>query len=303
MEQNGISIISPPGVTENSVGKSKSVGVTLRFNDSMQMAKEKLKAPWSKKLMVEDGTLYDKFLTALAELIGTAILVFLGCTACVGSMEESPKQLQIAFAFGIAVMISIQCVGHISGAHLNPAITVAAMILGKKSLLMSGFYVVAQCLGALLGYGLLKGITPEHLLHSGTTSTINSFCTTDVNRNLTPGYGVAAEALATGILTFFACGIWDSRNKKNTDSVAIRFGFCVTALCLAFIPYTGCSLNPARTIGPAMWNNYWHNHWIYWLGPIGGAIIAALMYRCLFSPDTKDEEDNINTGTLNGIET
>lgn len=139
-------------------------------------------------------------------------------------------------------------------------------------------------------------------MHNGDGET-KGFCTNNLNKVLTPGHGVAIEALATGILTFFACGIWDPRNKKDTDSVAIRFGFCIIVLCIAFMPYTGCSMNPARTIGAAIWTNHWDDHWIYWLGPIGGAIIAALIYRCLFWPDTKDEEDNMNTRTLNGIET
>lgn len=125
---------------------------------------------------------------------------------------------------------------------------------------------------------------------------------TDVNHHLSSIDGLVAEALATGILAFFACSVWDSRNAKNTDSVGIRFGLCVTVLCLAFVPYTGCSMNPARTLAPAVWNRYWPNHWIYWLGPIAGAIIAASIYRCLFS--VKNQENLAqDTATLNGIET
>lgn len=303
MEQNGVSIISPPGVTENSVGKSKSIGITLR-SGSLQSAKEKLKAPWLKK-MEEDSTLRDKLLAVLAEFIGTAMLVFLGCTACVGSLETPPPAIQTGLAFGIAVMIAVQSVGHISGAHINPAITVATVILGNKPLLMAGFYIVAQCLGSLVGYGLLKMITPENLLYDGKdNNTIHSFCTTNINTNLTVVHGLVIEVLATGIFVFFACAIWDSRNAKNSDSVAIKFGLCITMLALAFVPYTGCSMNPARTFGPAVWNNHWDDHWVYWLGPIGGAIIVALIYRCLFSPKTKNQESATHDmETFNGIET
>lgn len=148
-------------------------------------------------------------------------------------------------------------------------------------------------------------ITPSNLIHDGDPKTINKFCTNDINnKEVSLAQGVAAEALATGILVFFACGCWDSRNAKNSDSVGLRFGLCITVLALAFIPHTGCSLNPARTFGPAIWNNYWENHWIYWVGPIGGSIIAALIYRCLFSPSTKNQENTMqDVGTLNGIET
>ncbi|XP_011633988.1 aquaporin AQPAe.a-like isoform X1 [Pogonomyrmex barbatus] len=305
MEQNGISIISPSD--ENSVRKSKSIGITFRSNGTILSMKEKLKAPWLKKTE-EDGTCWDKFLTILGELIGTAILIFLGCMACLGSMKPytlgiGPSTIQISFAFGLAVMVAIQCVGHISGAHLNPAVTVAAVILGKKTFLMAGYYIIAQCLGSLLGFGLLKAITPPHLVHGGDSETRN-FCVTQINGNLGVGHGIAAEAFATGILAFFACGSWDSRNAKNTDSTALKFGLCVTVLCLAFIPHTGCSLNPARTFGPALWNMSWNAHWVYWLGPIGGAIISAVIYRCLFLSKTKNQTDTMqNIGTFNGIET
>ncbi|KAH0945278.1 hypothetical protein HN011_006915 [Eciton burchellii] len=303
MEQNGISMVSPSSVTENPIRKSKSIGISLR-SDSIQSAKKKLKAPWLKKLMKkEDTRIMDMLPIILAEAIGTAILVFVGCMGCVGSMGTSRTLMQISLAFGIAVMIAIQCVGHISGAHINPSITLAAVILGNKSLLLAGLYIVAQLSGSLIGYGLLKAITPQYLLHDGNLTTADFFCTTDINENLTATYGLAAEIFATGILVLFTCGIWDSRNSNNSDSVAIRFGLCITALCLVFAPYTGCSLNPARTFGPALWNGYWRNHWIYWIGPITGATIAAMIYRCVFSSKTSRRDIPCHMETLNGIET
>ncbi|XP_011696205.1 PREDICTED: aquaporin AQPAe.a-like [Wasmannia auropunctata] len=304
MEQNGISIISPSGVTENSARKSKSIGITFRSNSAIQSAKERLKAPWIKKK--EEDSTWDKSMAVLAELIGTAILVFLGCMACLGGMKpykagDGPSLIHIAFAFGLAVMIAVQCVGHISGAYLNPAITFAAVILGKRSPMMAGFYIVAQCLGAMLGYGLLQIITPPRLTHDGDSNTAATFCTNNINSNLSGAQGLVAEAFATGIFAFFACASWDTRNAKNTDSLGLKFGLCVSMLCLAFIPHTGCSLNPARTLGPAVWNNFWEHHWLYWVGPIGGAIIAATIYRCFFlkSQETTTQDN----GTLNGIET
>jgi len=144
-------------------------------------------------------------------------------------------------------------------------------------------------------------ITPPHLMHDGDPATKYKFCTTDINENLKVSHGIAAEALATGVLAFFACGSWDSRNAKNTDSLGLKFGLCISMLCLAFIPYTGCSLNPARSFGPAVWTGHWDHHWLYWLGPIGGAVIAASLYRCLFS---KNQENTMrDVGALNGIET
>lgn len=145
-----------------------------------------------------------------------------------------------------------------------------------------------------------QAITPENLIHDG-TSRVNAtppFCMTDINEKfISSGRGIATEALATGIFTFFACSSWDSRNAKNSDSLALKFGLCITALCFAFISHTGCSMNPARTFGPAVWNRYWEHHWIYWLGPLGGALITAVIYRCLFSPK-KNQENTMQDGEL-----
>lgn len=284
MEQSGISIISPNGITENSVGKSKSIGITLRSTAGIRTAKEKLNTPWVKDLMKEEATIWDTVLVGLAEVIGTAILVFIGCMGCVGSMGVTPPLMQVSMTFGLAVMIAIQCIGHISGAHINPSVTVAALILGKKSLPMAALYIIAQCLGALMGYGLLKAITPAHLLHGGSPDSAASFCMTDLHEGLNLIQGFLAEVLATAVLVLFACGIWDCRNERNTDSTSIRFGLCVSVLCFTFVPYTGCSLNPARTLGPAVWNGYWTNHWIFWMGPLCGAVIASLFYRWFFLP-------------------
>jgi len=147
----------------------------------------------------------------------------------------------------------------------------------------------------------LQAITPHSFLHDGNLTTAGSFCTTDLNENVTISYGVFAEAFATGVLVLFACGVWDPRNKNSSDAVPIKFGLCITALCLVFAPYTGCSLNPARSFGPAVWNVYWRNHWIYWIGPITGSAMAAFIYRWVFLPRTSRRDTPVEN--LNGIET
>ncbi|CAL7942444.1 unnamed protein product [Xylocopa violacea] len=288
MEQGGISIIPTSGMPDTGVGKSKSVGISIKTNSTIQTAKEKFTTPRLISLMKEDATGWETLTVFLSEAIGTAILVFVGCTGCIGSLGVTPTALQIALTFGLAVMIAIQSVGHVSGAHINPAITVASVILGKKSLPMCVLYIGAQCLGALMGYSLLTVITPSQLIYAD-PSNKDSFCMTDIHEKLTVFQGVVAELIATGILVFFACGLWDIRNANNSDSVPIRFGFCVAVLCMIFGPYSGCSMNPARTLGPAVWNGYWHNHWVYWIGPIGGSIVASLIYRCLFHCRTEPE--------------
>lgn len=288
MEQTGISIIPTTTIADNTVGKSKSIGISLRPN-SLQAAKEKLKTPWLSNLLKEDATGWETLLFALAEMIGTAILVFIGCTGCIASLKLTPTVLQISLTFGLAVMIAIQSIGHISGAHINPSITIAAMILGKKSLPMTLIYIFAQCVGALLGYGLLKLITPEPLIYSAKDET-STFCVNLVHTDLSIFRGFMAEFIGTAILVLFACGVWDSRNARNTDSTSLRFGLCISVLCMIFIPYTGCSLNPARSLSPAIWNGSWENHWLFWVAPISGSIVASIIYRFLFQYDKYQDD-------------
>lgn len=138
-------------------------------------------------------------------------------------------------------------------------------------------------------------------MYSDTADKTSSFCVTDIHYNLTPTQGYLTETFATMILVLFACGIWDYRNAMNTDSTPIRFGLCITVLCFIFIPYTGCSMNPARSLGPAVWTGYWHNHWIYWLGPFTGSIVASLLYRCIFL--CNKVEPYPGNGNLSGVET
>ena len=116
---------------------------------------------------------------------------------------------------------------------------------------------------------------------------------TDLNPKVSVVQGLLVEGLATAILALIACAVWDSRNAHNTDSTAIRFGLGVTVLATSMGHYTGCSMNPARSLGPAFWGGYWSQHWIYWFGPIGGALLASLAYTAVFSSEPEDDDDTL----------
>ncbi|XP_017760336.1 PREDICTED: aquaporin AQPAe.a-like isoform X2 [Eufriesea mexicana] len=257
-----------------------------------------------KKLMQGDGALKNTVLTVLAETIGTSMLVFVGCMGCVGSLGVIPSHFQIALTFGLAVMIVIQCVGHISDAHVNPAITVGSVVLGLKTIPEGFVYILGQMVGSILGFGMLKMVTPSGRLTSKTQDDIGMFCVTDLHADLSAIQGLMLEGISTAILMLVACAVWDSRNAKNSDSVPIRFGLTVSALALAFGPYTGCSMNPARSLAPALWNNQWTHHWIYWFGPIGGALLTSFMYKTIFGVkvDSSQEEPVPETMALNSVE-
>ncbi|KAK2584492.1 hypothetical protein KPH14_006866 [Odynerus spinipes] len=256
-----------------------------------------------KKFVQEEGAMRNTIVTGLAEMLGTSMLVFLGCMGCVGSLGVIPPHLQITLNFGLSVMIVIQCFGHISDAHVNPAITVGAVVLGKKTIPQALVYIFAQTLGAILGCGMLKVVTPRQDLTTKGIEELDKFCVTDLHPHLSAIQGLLLEGIATGILTLVACAIWDRRNEKNTDSISIKFGFTVAALATAFGPYTGCSMNPVRSLGPALWNNYWNHHWIYWFGPIGGSLFTSVMYRFIFGIQQPVEEANTpESVALNSID-
>ncbi|XP_054006946.1 aquaporin AQPAe.a-like [Hylaeus anthracinus] len=257
-----------------------------------------------KRLMQGEGEMKNTILTALAEMMGTSILVLMGCMGCVGTFGVVPSHFQIAVTFGLAVMIVIQSVGHISHAHVNPAITVGSVVLGKKTLLEGLIYLLSQMIGGIVGFGMLRMMTPGSHLSAKGADEASMFCVTDIHQDLSAIQGLILEGTSTGILMLVTCGVWDKRNVKNTDSVPIRFGLTVAALALAFGPYTGCSMNPARSLGPAVWNSQWSHHWIYWFGPIGGALLASFTYKTVFGvADEEEEETGPEAVALSGVDT
>lgn len=244
----------------------------------------------------------NTILTGLAEAIGTALLLFIGCMGCVSGLGFVPPPFQSTVTFAFGVMIVIQCIGHISCAHVNPAVTIGSVVLGKKTIPEALVYIISQLIGAVIGFGMLKVVTPKGKLTS--TEDPSMFCVTDLHIDVSAIQGLLLEGIATGVLMLVICSIWDKRNEANTDSVPIKFGFVIAVLASAFSPYTGCSMNPARSLAPALWNNQWSHHWIYWFGPIGGALLSSFMYKTIFG--VKDDEPATTvpeTVALNSIET
>ncbi|XP_024880596.1 aquaporin-like, partial [Temnothorax curvispinosus] len=151
---------------------------------------------------------------------------------------------------------------------------------------------------------LIQVVTPKDRLTAGTVDQADMFCVNDLHVDLSAIQGLIIEGLATAVLMLVVCSVWDPRNQKNSDSVPIKFGLTVAVMGTAVGPYTGCSMNPARTFAPALWNNQWTHHWIYWFGPIGGAMISSFMYRTIFGvPDEVEEEEPIPEAVaLNSVE-
>ncbi|XP_030387858.1 aquaporin [Scaptodrosophila lebanonensis] len=221
------------------------------------------------------------------ELVGTAMLVFVGCMGCITTPLFTNTTLQSGLNFGLALMIAIQCYGSVSGAHLNPAITLAALIYGVLSPLMAVAYFVAQVAGALIGFGLLVAVMPGNAIKGPDQPA--GVCVTVLSSDVSVLQGVFIEFLITCCLIMVACSVWDPRNAKFKDSLPLRFGLTLGSLILAAGSFTGASMNPTRSLGPAVWNDSWEHHWIYWVGPLAAGAITSLIYRYAFKGEEVHE--------------
>ena len=160
--------------------------------------------------------------------------------------------------------------GNVSGGHFNPSVTIAFLFTGKINPLMTIMYVGAQLLG---------GFTGATILNSFAADKAGNLSVTLIHPDIHLGQGFAVEMLITFILvlTIFSCV--DTRRNDLTGSFPLQIGFAVVVGGLFGGKFTGGSMNPARSFGPALVTGIWDNHWIYWLGPITGALIAGFVYQ------------------------
>ncbi|XP_012934522.1 aquaporin-2 isoform X4 [Heterocephalus glaber] len=180
----------------------------------------------------------------LAEFLATLLFVFFGLGSALNWPQALPSVLQIAMAFGLSIGTLVQALGHISGAHINPAVTVACLVGCHVSFLRAIFYVAAQLLGAVAGAALLHEITPAEIRGD---LAINA-----LNHNTTAGQAVTVELFLTLQLVLCIFASTDERRGDNLGSPALSIGFSVTLGHLLGIYYTGCSMNPARSLAPAV---------------------------------------------------
>uniref|UniRef100_A0A8K9V270 Aquaporin-4 n=1 Tax=Oncorhynchus mykiss TaxID=8022 RepID=A0A8K9V270_ONCMY len=217
----------------------------------------------------------------LASLI--FVLLSLGSTINWASESDNPPPADlvlISLCFGLAIATMVQCFGHISGSHVNPAVTAAMVVTRKLSLAKGVFYLAAQCLG-ITGAGLLYLVTP--------VSVRGGLGVTLVTHILNMGQALLVELLITFELVFTVFATCDPKRSDLNDLVGLAIGVAVTVGHLFAIPYTGASMNPARSFGPAVATMNFENHWVYWVGPILGGIMAAALYEYLFCPDPELE--------------
>ncbi|XP_069899533.1 aquaporin-4 isoform X2 [Globicephala melas] len=182
------------------------------------------------------------------------VLLSLGSTINWGGAEKPlpVDMVLISLCFGLSIATMVQCFGHISGGHINPAVTVAMVCTRKISIAKSVFYIAAQCLGAIIGAGILYLVTPP--------SVVGGLGVTTVHGNLSAGHGLLVELIITFQLVFTIFASCDSKRTDVTGSIALAIGFSVA-------------------IG--------HLFAIYWAGPIIGAVLAGGLYEYVFCPDVE----------------
>jgi len=193
--------------------------------------------------------------------------------------------LGIAFAFGFTLFAIAFTIGHISGGHLNSALTLAFVLTGKISAARGFFYFIAQLTGGLVGGALLLALLPQHFRQA------NCFASNVLAEGVTPAMGFFIELFLTFFLLLVVGAAVDTA-KSNRTLVPLAIGMAVFVCHLIAIPVTGTSLNPTRSFASAAASHYaqggicshvWDDHWIFWFGPCLGAILGLYTYEFVFA--------------------
>src|SRR5436305_5589939 len=209
----------------------------------------------------------------IAELIGTFAFVFIGAGSIIANVltHGALGLLGIALAHGLALSIMVTIFAATSGGHINPAVTIGMVVTRRIAPLLGLLYIVAQLVGATLAGLLLQAVFPQVVWQVAQLGT----------PMLAPGVSFGTGVLVEAVLTFFLLlAVFGTAVDPRAPKIG-GFGIGLTVLVDILLggALTGASMNPARTFGPALAGGFWNNDLVYWIGPIIGAVIAALIYQ------------------------
>ena len=251
------------------------------------------------QLGFQQGDITPKdFRAAAAEFIALVIFVFVGAGSVVVLQNVGEGGISfvtgVALAHGLAIALLVAATARISGGHINPAVTFSAALTGKMKVSVAILYIAAQLAGAVVGALLLKAVIAgpvEMNLGAHAIGVYDPQTGTGGLLDNQIGNGTGAALLVEGMLTFvlvfvvFATAM-DPKGMANLAPIAI--GLAILVDHFVGVPLTGASMNPARSFGPALVAGEWADHWVYWLGPLIGGGIAALVYEYVFlQPDAE----------------
>lgn len=223
----------------------------------------------------------------LAEMVGTMVLTLMGCGVAVSlgcdPTGNIPAVVGTALAFGLSVVAMAYTIGGISGCHINPAITLGVFLSGKISAKDCGMYIIFQVIGAIIGAALL------YLLTSTSDGAIVGTGANDLQLGVKAIGGLLAEIIFTCIFVLVVLGATSKTNGATNNFAGLAIGLALVLVHLVCIRYTGTSVNPARSIGPAIFQGgtALTNLWIFIVGPFIGGALAALIWKVI-EPSEKD---------------
>ncbi|XP_061835253.1 major intrinsic protein of lens fiber b [Nerophis lumbriciformis] len=222
-----------------------------------------------------------------AEFFGTMFFVFFGLGAALRWSVGPHHVFHVALCFGLAAATLIQSIGHISGGHINPAVTFAYLVGAQLSLFRAFFYMVAQCLGAVAGAAVLYGVTPGNMRGNMALNALQP--------GVSLGMATTVEVFLTIQLVVCIFAVTDERRNGRLGSAALSIGFSVAIGHLMGMYYTGAGMNPARSFAPAVLFRNFLNHWVYWVGPMIGAAVGALLYDFVLFPRMRGLSERLAT--------
>ncbi|KAF9594844.1 hypothetical protein IFM89_034827 [Coptis chinensis] len=240
---------------------------------------------------IEELTKWSFYRALIAEFIATLLFLYITVLTVIGYKSQTDPTLNntdqcggvgvlgIAWAFGGMIFVLVYCTAGISGGHINPAVTFGLFLARKVSLIRAVMYMVAQCLGAICGVGLVKAFQKSYFVRYGGGAN-------ELQVGYSKGTGLAAEIIGTFVLVYTVFSATDPKRNARDSHIPVLaplpIGFAVFMVHLATIPITGTGINPARSFGAAVIYNTdkaWDDQWIFWVGPFIGAAIAAFYHQ------------------------